>query len=328
MKHLLPKERIENIVNALDQTFGSKDFSKLTPLKNGYSESQMFLFEMKEIPYVLRIMSFEQPLEDRQTQIDCAVAVSQIGIGPTYYYANASTGIIIMEYIHNIPFSKSDILKHMPVLLKKLHTETIFPAPYAPIFPYIHNLMGDVLAFPAPEKVQEFLKSISTIISILKNASPSTNSSGSCHNDLNPDNILFDGNRFYLVDFEAAGTEDPFFDLATACMQMMLTPSEEEMFLKSYLKQQPLPEEMKKLSLMKQVSYAFYALHFFKFAYEEGVMAITGSIPTFSQWNEGMDNGTFELQTPQGFLLYATVLMEESLNNTKDRSYLSTISGS
>ncbi len=38
------------------------------------------------------------------------------------------------------------------------------------------------------------------------------------HNDVNPSNLAFDGERLLLLDWDMAGPHDPFHDLATAAM--------------------------------------------------------------------------------------------------------------
>jgi aminoglycoside phosphotransferase (APT) family kinase protein len=39
-----------------------------------------------------------------------------------------------------------------------------------------------------------------------------------CHNDVNPTNIVYDGRRVLLVDWQNAARNDPLYDLATAAM--------------------------------------------------------------------------------------------------------------
>ena len=38
------------------------------------------------------------------------------------------------------------------------------------------------------------------------------------HNDVNPGNLLYDEGRLLLVDWDAAGLNDPYFDLATIAL--------------------------------------------------------------------------------------------------------------
>ena len=56
------------------------------------------------------------------------------------------------------------------------------------------------------------------------------------HHDLNPKNIIFNKNKFKIIDWEYAGTNDRFFDLASICIEFQLNKSEEKIVLSSYFK--------------------------------------------------------------------------------------------
>ena len=56
------------------------------------------------------------------------------------------------------------------------------------------------------------------------------------HHDLNPKNIIFNKNKIKIIDWEYAGINDRFFDLAAICIEFKLNKKEEELFLSYYLK--------------------------------------------------------------------------------------------
>jgi thiamine kinase-like enzyme len=59
------------------------------------------------------------------------------------------------------------------------------------------------------------------------------------HNDLLPANILDDGDRLWLIDFEYAGFSTAMFDLAGATSNARLSPDETEAFLGAYFGHAP-----------------------------------------------------------------------------------------
>ena len=62
----------------------------------------------------------------------------------------------------------------------------------------------------------------------------------SSHNDLfKPDNMLFDGNRVWLVDWEAAFLNDRYADLAVVANQVVTNDAEERLYLQEYFGQAP-----------------------------------------------------------------------------------------
>ena len=56
-----------------------------------------------------------------------------------------------------------------------------------------------------------------------------------CHNDLNPQNIFF-SNELKFIDFEYAGVNDRYFDLACVCVEFMLNDESQEVFLEAYFR--------------------------------------------------------------------------------------------
>lgn len=57
-----------------------------------------------------------------------------------------------------------------------------------------------------------------------------------CHMDLGLLNVLFDGNKFSIIDWESAGLNDPALELTILFFEQQLNDKEQEEFLKSYLK--------------------------------------------------------------------------------------------
>ena len=56
------------------------------------------------------------------------------------------------------------------------------------------------------------------------------------HHDLNPKNIIFNETGFKIIDWEYAGMNDSFFDLASICIEFKLNKNEEKIVLNSYFK--------------------------------------------------------------------------------------------
>ena len=55
-----------------------------------------------------------------------------------------------------------------------------------------------------------------------------------CHNDLLPGNVLFGADRAWLLDYEYAGMNDAFFDLANLSVNCGLNEAADEALLTSY----------------------------------------------------------------------------------------------
>jgi thiamine kinase-like enzyme len=74
------------------------------------------------------------------------------------------------------------------------------------------------------------------------------------HNDLLPSNILDDGERLWLIDFEYAGFSTAMFDLAGATSNAGLSPDQSEEFLEAYLDCWPSPGMRRSMAAMQCAS--------------------------------------------------------------------------
>jgi hypothetical protein len=79
------------------------------------------------------------------------------------------------------------------------------------------------------------------------------------HNDPNPRNILFDGERLWLVDWETAYGSDPFVDVAILADNFAPTPALEEALLEAWSGRAPDAMMRAKLALMRPMTRLYYA---------------------------------------------------------------------
>jgi thiamine kinase-like enzyme len=75
-----------------------------------------------------------------------------------------------------------------------------------------------------------------------------------CHNDLLAGNVLRAGNRLMLVDWEYAGMNDRFFDLANLAVNNGLDPDDEARLLEAYFGEPASARHRAELSLMRIIS--------------------------------------------------------------------------
>jgi len=91
------------------------------------------------------------------------------------------------------------------------------------------------------------------------------------HHDLNPRNILF-ANKVTVVDWEFAGLNDRYFDLATICVEFKLNKQMQQYFLRQYFGSMQKPC-YQKLELYKELYQELYRVwmsrHFTKSGYDK-----------------------------------------------------------
>ena len=318
MKDFIESSRLNGTLKAIKTSFNIDTPDEISVLTGGGSTAKMLKFKVNNKYYVLRLMGLDQPIEERDIQVECAQYGTKLNIAPSCYYADAEDGIIIMDYVNQETLTKEIVLQKIPELLNKLHySKKISPA-FCVTFSYMNDFIAKAIKITPSEQIINYYKSIQDIMSILS----SHRQLASCHNDLNSENMLYDGKQIYLIDFEAAGLEDPYFDLATVCQQNCFDSTEDFTFLENYLGRKPSDLELSKLALMKQVSYCYHALHFFQHAYNAGMMEFHDKVPTFKQWYHGRKEGKYSYDTTYDLMLYAMVVLNQSLEDMSKPAFI------
>jgi hypothetical protein len=79
----------------------------------------------------------------------------------------------------------------------------------------------------------------------------------SAHHDINPRNVLFDGERLWLVDWEVAFRNDPLADPANIANNFSEVPDVESLVLEGWLGRPPDDETRHRLALMRDLHRLF-----------------------------------------------------------------------
>ena len=80
----------------------------------------------------------------------------------------------------------------------------------------------------------------------------------SAHNDINPRNVLFDGERLWLVDWELAFGNDPLADVANIANNSSEVPDVDTLVLEGWLGRSPDDDIRHRLALMRDLHRLFY----------------------------------------------------------------------
>jgi len=128
-----------------------------------------------------------------------------------------------LKGIHKKSLSRKDI-KVVAKALKKLHKIRHNKKPY--------SLKNEFKNYKKILTDASSKKLIKKSIKLLKNQNQ--NDLVLCHNDLNKQNMIFNKNRVFFIDWEFASINNRYFDLATICIKYNLNKKKEKILLNSY----------------------------------------------------------------------------------------------
>jgi thiamine kinase-like enzyme len=206
--------------------------------------------------YVVRIPGERTALLgiNRAYEAEAARRAADLGIGPAVLGLLDEVGTLVTELVdghHLEPTRFVERLDDVVDLVRRFHAS----GPLAGAFP-IHRIVEwhardasayGVMAPPSYERLHQQSRRIEAAFARAAMAPVP------CHNDLLPANVLFAVDRVWLLDFEYAGMNDVFFDLANLSVNSELGPDADERLLTLYFGQ-VTAAAWARLQLMKMMS--------------------------------------------------------------------------
>jgi len=230
---MIPGEKNAGVVRALRETFGVTEFEDIRKMTEGLSSDSVFRIVVHGSPYLLRIMTRIDARMDPGRIFACMNAAAEAGLAPCVRYTNTKDGISITDFVEAMPFSQTQALVQVPGTLRRLHALPPFPKAFN--YATAHN--GFIWRFrkagllPKGESEEVFARYEPVCAAYPRLDSDMV----SCHMDPKPENLLFDGQRLWLVDWQAAFVNDRYFDLAVAANFLVAADADELTYLERIL---------------------------------------------------------------------------------------------
>jgi hypothetical protein len=254
-----PPTRLEAVETALRAVLGDVRPAAVTPLTAGASAAVVLKIDTDNRALVLRLDHPGDGFRDPPRQYACHAIAAQAQVAPRLLYSDAGAHVSVCEFVTADNETPREVrLTALARSVRKLHATPLFP----PLVPFLDGMAVLLGTFTASGIVPTDLPAqLNALLArIVPACRPAPDDIVSSHNDLNPNNILFAGDRAWLVDWESAFCADRYVDLATVVNFFGETEAERELILTTYFGRAPLAAERARLELMRQVSRIFYGV--------------------------------------------------------------------
>jgi aminoglycoside phosphotransferase (APT) family kinase protein len=315
---MIPEAKKNAVTRALREAFGVTEFEDIRMLTAGLSSALVFRIVVRGCPYLLRVImdtgSAAGPGRGDQTHhFVCMKRAAEAGIAPKIWYASTEDRVSITDFVEARPFPRAEALVRMPATLQTLHALPAFAPPRNTI-----TLDGFIRRFQdaklLPEsETAELFERYAPVTSVY----PRDSEMVASHNDLKPENVLFDGGRVWLVDWEAAFLNDRYFDLAIVANFVVTNDVEEEAYLRTYFGEAPGEYRLARFYLMRQTMHMLGAIVFMLFGAAGKPIDQSAEIPDFRDLHDRIWAGEFSLAGNQAKLQYARAHMNQALQNMR-----------
>ncbi|MGN8067691.1 phosphotransferase [Mucilaginibacter sp. SG564] len=307
---MIPESKKNAVDHALLAAFGTNTLEDIRELTAGLSTALVFRIVVGGKPYLLRIITRTDAMADPTLEYNCMKAAAEAGIAPKVWYTNVDDRIAIIDFIDAKPFPMEEAKTKLPALLSQLHA--------LPPFPFRINYLDKIGEFIEKFRDDELMPDELTtglfdFYTQVKNIYPrNPEDQVGCHNDLKPENTLFDGERVWLVDWEAAFLNDRYLDLAIMANFLVKNEDDEKIYLKTYFGKEATEYQLARFFLMRQILHLFYFV----------VFTIVGKtpdkpidpdmpVPGFREFHDLIWTGKLSLANMDNRLQYALVHREQ-----------------
>ena len=241
---MIPQEYNTAVTRGLREAFGATEFEDISMLTKGQTSSLVFRIVVRGSPFLLKIITRPYDMDTLKRLCTGMRAGAEAGLAPHVWYSNLDDRVFITDFVEEVPFPAAEALVRIPAALRTLHA--LPPFPKAPDH-FNTSCMFLMHKGPALDAfIQRFQSAniltkgqcdeLFAVYAQLAAAYPHCDSDMvSSHNDLfKPDNMLFDGQRLWLTDWEAAFLNDRYADLAVVANLIVTNDAEEQVYLHEY----------------------------------------------------------------------------------------------
>ncbi|HEY4087142.1 MAG TPA: phosphotransferase [Bryobacteraceae bacterium] len=327
---MIPQEKIAAVAKALSETFGVTEADEIRQIANGtFNKVQVFRIVVRGTPYLLRVIL---RTEDPTCHFTCMSAAAEAGLAPRVRYTNVEDRVSITDFVAGVvPFPRAEAIVRVPRLLRVLQALPAFPGRAGHLNtsctfllqkgPVVDGLLQrcKTMAVLPPDQMDELLARHAQLASVYTSLDEDMEPS---HNDLfKPDNMLFDGGRIWLVDWEAAFQNDRYADLAAAANMLVTSDADEEIYLREFFGQPPDSYQRARFFLMQQLAHIFYTMAFL--ILQSGGQPINWSEPApgYNEFQQRFWTGEIKLDETPAKIAYGRVHWERLLRNVQSPRY-------
>jgi aminoglycoside phosphotransferase (APT) family kinase protein len=259
--HTLAADQRENVRSALIAAFGSAPIDAIAPITGGASSASTFRLDVGGRAYLLRVEGQPSPLRNPHQYVSMRIA-AEAGIAPRIHYIDEAARVAVIDFIERRPLDTYPggphaLAQALGELLSRLQTTPCFPffVNYpdivARLFAHVRRtgLFAPGVLDPHVARLEQLREAYDTGLTGLV----------SSHNDSIPSNVLVDGKRLWLIDWESAYRNDPLVDVAIVLDNLARSPELEAIFLKAWLGRAPDDALMARIAVTRALTRLYYA---------------------------------------------------------------------
>ena len=246
---------------ALKIAFGVRPLEAISSVGGGITTALTLKVRAGGRSYLLRVEGEPSPLRNPYQYESMRIA-AETSIAPKILHLDEAARVMVMDFIESRPLQSYPGGLHglayaLGELLRRLQATPVFPH-----FVDYPDIVGRLFAHVrrtglfAPGLLDVHVEHLERV---RQNYNEALEGLVSSHNDAHPGNLLFDGQRLWLVDWESAYRNDPMVDLAILIDSFAFSPELEVVLARAWLARTPDEAFYSRLATVRALTRLYYA---------------------------------------------------------------------
>lgn len=255
----LPEPLHEAVGAALAAVHGGRPVECLGQVGQGASGAVGLHLRSSGRDYVLRAEVHRHPARNPH-HYGCMATAAEAGLAPALHYVDADNGVVVMDFIRAVPLERfpggrAALVRSLGRLAAELQRMPLFPELWD------FRVATEHLLGLAEQRFESGLLAPhrAAFEQLRDTLAWDPASHVSSHNDPNPRNVLFDGERLWLIDWETACRNDPMVDVAILADTLPATAAEKSELLAAWLGRPATTDEVVRVAQVTMLTRLYYA---------------------------------------------------------------------
>lgn len=200
--------------------------TRVTRIPAGLSGAAVYCVEAGDECYVLKVA--DEPLADWRRKLDIQRRAADAGVAPRIVHVDDERRAVVTEFVVDRSFpayffdprTRDAAIELLGRTLRRVHDVPLpADAPAVTARELLAALSGALSGFSVPAFAADAMHHM------LAEEPPQRDRIVLSHNDVNPSNVVYDGERLLLLDWNTSGPNDALYDLATISVFLRMDDS-------------------------------------------------------------------------------------------------------
>ncbi|MEO8622029.1 MAG: phosphotransferase [bacterium] len=211
----------------------------ISKISAGLSGAGVYRVDANGQSYVLKMSNHDEPLGQWRSIVAIQQLAANAGVAPSIVHTDESCRAIVSAFVADrsfpalfmTPTTREAALALLATTIRRVHD---LPLPAEATSRDATAFLGSIWErldgqYAIPAFVGDAVRRV-----LSEEVPPSGREVVLSHNDVNPSNLVYDGEHLFFLDWDAAGPNDPFYDLATIAVFLRMDDDTCKRLLSAY----------------------------------------------------------------------------------------------